>query len=522
MMGSHAVVRQRLPGALLRTASDERLVDQVRAGSERAFEILWDRHYLSVLAFCQHMLGSHEDAEDAVQHTFLAAYCDLSRSEKPIAPRPWLYAIARHRCVSVLRERRERPSQELLKPATEDLAAEAGRREDLRLVLADLARLPDDQRAALVLAQLGGVSHEEIAQVLGCRPVKVRALVFQARSALLAGRAARDTPCAEIREQLATLRGSALRRTALRRHVRDCPSCRAFAQAVRRRRRATRLLLPLAPAVGLKRTVLSAVFGSGGAVAGLGGSGLALTALVVAAIPAGGVAATLAGPFGGGRPLRAPVTAVTAVARAAPAAATPPPRTYAAERPPEHLNMGGDGSRMAPGAPPPVAETNASAWETRGAVPEQAPPRAEAGLPSGLEHAEPAGLPANRSLPATDHPSDPGGGPPASGRGRSPTPAHANGGGAPANPGARTVPPQANGEGKPGKAAEPAAPPNSSGQDRPAGNAEPVTAPQRDHAVGPDPTATPPPQPPERAPVSPGRSSSVPPGGNEPAGGTGQ
>lgn len=310
-----------LPASLLRLASDERLVAQVRAGSERAFEALFDRHHRPVLAFCRHMLGSAADAEDAVQHTFLAAYRDLMRSEKPIVLRPWLYAIARHRCLSVLRGRRERAVEELPEPATDHLAAHVGRREDLRATLADMAQLPDDQRAALVLAELGDVSHEEIARILGCRREKVKALVFQARSSLAHGRVARETPCAEIREQLATLPG-ALRHTALRRHLRDCPGCRAFRHEMRIQRRRLSVLLPVAPTVGLKRAVLGAVSGWGGGGAGgvavtagaLGGSGLAATALVAVAIAGGGIAASGTAAAGGSESARA-VPAATATAR---------------------------------------------------------------------------------------------------------------------------------------------------------------------------------------------------------------
>ena len=102
------------------------------------------------------------------------------------------------------------------------------RRQDLRDLLADVAALPDEQRAALVLAELGACSHEEIATVLAVPRDKVKALVFQGRSSLIASRTARETPCAEIREQLAILRGGSLRRTTLRRHLRECPGCRAF------------------------------------------------------------------------------------------------------------------------------------------------------------------------------------------------------------------------------------------------------------------------------------------------------
>lgn len=283
-----------VPVTPLRLASDDRLVESVRAGSERAFEALFDRHHRPVLAFCRHMLGSTADAEDAMQHTFLAAYRDLMRSEKPIALRPWLYAIARHRCLSVLRGRRERPSEDLPDRGTDNLASQVDLREDVRTTFADLTRLPEDQRAALTLAELGDVSHEQIARILGCHRDKVKALVFQARASLTADRTARETPCADIRAQLATA-GGALRHTNLRRHVRDCAGCRAFRGQLRARPRIALLL----PAVGLKRLVLAAVSAPGGA----GAAGAALTAGAL-----GGTVATalvVAGIAGGATPREA-------------------------------------------------------------------------------------------------------------------------------------------------------------------------------------------------------------------------
>jgi RNA polymerase sigma factor (sigma-70 family) len=275
---------------VFRFASDEHLVDRVRAGSAPAFEAIFDRHHRPLLAFCRHMLGSAADAEDAVQHTFMAAYADLVRSDKPITLRPWLYSIARHRCLSVLRGRRERPVDALPEPEGDHLEVEVDTREEVRATLADIARLPEDQRAALVLAEIGDVSHAEIAQVLGCRHDKVKALVFQARSTLATGRTARDTPCAEIREQLA-LGGVAIRRTSLRHHVRNCPGCREFDDQVRVQRRRLRVLLPIGPSVGFKRAVLGAVSGSGGGALTAGGGVLAVSG-VVGAVGAGVVAAT--------------------------------------------------------------------------------------------------------------------------------------------------------------------------------------------------------------------------------------
>src|SRR5215216_6033165 len=108
--------RRGVPASLLRLASDERLVEHIRTGSEAAFEALFDRHHRGVLGFCRHMLGSVEEAEDAVQHTFLAAYRELVGSDKPVLLRPWLYTIARNRCLTVLRTRVRQADGELHDP----------------------------------------------------------------------------------------------------------------------------------------------------------------------------------------------------------------------------------------------------------------------------------------------------------------------------------------------------------------------------------------------------------------------
>jgi RNA polymerase sigma factor (sigma-70 family) len=226
-----------LSPALLRLASDASLVGLIRQGRAAAFEAAYDRHHRAILSFCRHMLGDLEEAQDAVQHTFLAAYNDLISSEKQIHLRAWLFAIARNRCYSVLRARREHPTSELSEAVTEGLATQVQRRQDLRDLVIDLRRLPNEQRAALVLAELDALSHEEIGATLGVPRDKVKALVFQARESLIASRAARETDCAEIRQQLATQRGGGLRRSNLRRHLCECAGCRDYRKQIERQRR---------------------------------------------------------------------------------------------------------------------------------------------------------------------------------------------------------------------------------------------------------------------------------------------
>jgi RNA polymerase sigma factor (sigma-70 family) len=130
-------------------ATDARLVALVREGNGAAFETIYDRYQGPILSFCRHVLGDPEEAADAVQHTFVAAYNAIVSSEKTILLRAWLFTIARNRCYSVLRARRDQPAAELVEPSTEGLASQVQHREDLRQLLADMRRLPDDQRAAV-------------------------------------------------------------------------------------------------------------------------------------------------------------------------------------------------------------------------------------------------------------------------------------------------------------------------------------------------------------------------------------
>jgi RNA polymerase sigma factor (sigma-70 family) len=325
---------------LLRLVGDERLVQQIRQGSEAAFEVAFERHAGALLGFCRHMLGSAEDAEEAVQHTFAAAYGDLQRDPtRQISLRPWLFAIARNRCVSILRGRTEHVG-EVEESTSVGLAEQVEQRAELRELLADVRELPLEQRAALLLAELGDLSHAQIADVLDCEAPRVRALVHRARASLIARREAREVPCDEIREQLANLRGGSLRRLELRFHLRDCAGCRQFREQLKRQRQMLAAALPVAPTAGLKTSVLAAVGigggSAGGAAAGLGAGSLsgllggagATKLAVIGALAGGGVA--------GGAAVVAHDRAEAPVARSAAPVTAPAP---AAAARPEHTTL---------------------------------------------------------------------------------------------------------------------------------------------------------------------------------------
>ena len=240
----------------LRFAADDRLVAFVRRGDPAAFETLYERHSAELLSFCMYLLGSRQDAEDAVQTTFAAAYRALLAHERPVSLRPWLFTIARNDCLSILRKRK--PWEELNgEPALRgDPFRELELREEVRHTVAGLLELPERQRAALVLAEMHGLSQAEIGTVLGVRAEQVKAFVYQARSHLISARRARDADCVEIRDELATARGAALLRRRLRGHVRSCAGCRAYADGVARQRNHLGALVPWVPSLWLKTRAL--------------------------------------------------------------------------------------------------------------------------------------------------------------------------------------------------------------------------------------------------------------------------
>jgi RNA polymerase sigma factor (sigma-70 family) len=291
------------PGLIGRPAPGEAgSLERVRRGQERSFETLYKRHHGQLLSYCRHILGNREEAEDALQQTFIKAHRAMSDGNPPRELRPWLYAVARNCCLSAIAARKPTSELDDRTASLAGLPEQVSQREDLREMVAGLGRLPEDQRSALLLAELEDLSHEEIASVLECPVSKVKALVYQARSSLIAERDARDTPCQEIREQLSVARGGVLRRGPLRRHLKLCSGCRDFQQAVSVQRQSLAAVLPVLPTAGLAASVLGHVATHAAshatASAGIGGTGASLAP--AGAAGTAGVAASSGGGVAGG------------------------------------------------------------------------------------------------------------------------------------------------------------------------------------------------------------------------------
>jgi RNA polymerase sigma factor (sigma-70 family) len=273
----------RSPSALLRLQSDERLIALIRRGQHAAFETLFSRYQSRLLAFCRHMLGSREDAEDVLQEVFAAAFNAILADEREINVRPWLYRIARNRSLNHLRR-----ASAIGVDSMDVHYAENGlstiekvmRRESFRQLIGDVQELPETQRTALLLREIDALSYEQISDAMETTVPAVKSLLVRARISLAEAAEARKLTCDEARMELGEVAEGLLKTTpAVRRHVRDCERCRAFRKQLKDNNVALAAILPVGPLLLLKKlllTKLGSTAGAGGAhVAGAGGAGAA-------------------------------------------------------------------------------------------------------------------------------------------------------------------------------------------------------------------------------------------------------
>lgn len=170
--------------APLPSLEDADLVGRARAGDERAFEEIVRRYRQPLLRYSARHVG-RDHAEDVTQHALAKAAVHLRDDPRPIHLRAWLYRVAHNAAVN-LRARKDWSHEELSAevdgvPQPPELAAQ---RTEVREVVSELDRLPDRQRAALLMSVFEGRGYDEIAFQLETTPNSVRALLSRARTRL--------------------------------------------------------------------------------------------------------------------------------------------------------------------------------------------------------------------------------------------------------------------------------------------------------------------------------------------------
>jgi RNA polymerase sigma-70 factor (ECF subfamily) len=159
----------------LRVLADEELMQLVYRGREEAFEVIYDRHADAAFSLAYRICSQRALAEDVTQEAFLSLWHSRARYDRSRGSvRTWVLGIVHHRAIDAVRRRGVRDRGEVrdegiearvVAPERTDL--EVARREEAREVRDALEQLPEEQSRVIELAYFGGLTHVQIASVLG-------------------------------------------------------------------------------------------------------------------------------------------------------------------------------------------------------------------------------------------------------------------------------------------------------------------------------------------------------------------
>jgi RNA polymerase sigma-70 factor (ECF subfamily) len=157
-----------------RSLADEDVMQLVRRGDARAFEVIYERHSGAAFSLAYRMMGTRAGAEDVTQEAFLSMWRSGTRYDRARGSvRTWVLGIVHHRAIDALRRAtvhdRRRAGDEGIEErfeARERTDVEAARREEAGAVRGALSSLPPDQVQVIELAYFGGFTHTEIADML--------------------------------------------------------------------------------------------------------------------------------------------------------------------------------------------------------------------------------------------------------------------------------------------------------------------------------------------------------------------
>lgn len=177
--------------------TDQQLVDRVKRGDKRAYELLFIKYQPQLVGLVGRYLRDQDEVQDVVQEAFIKAYKALPRFRGDSAFYTWLYRIAINTAKNHLVSRSRRP------PST-DIDIEDGEFQDSSGILSDIQNpenslateqleavvykaiddLAEDLKVAITLREFEGLSYDEIAEVMDCPVGTVRSRIFRAREAI--------------------------------------------------------------------------------------------------------------------------------------------------------------------------------------------------------------------------------------------------------------------------------------------------------------------------------------------------
>ena len=170
-----------IPSSARMRHDDREDVLACQRGEREAFERLVERYQRDVYRLCYRYVNNHQDADDMAQETFLRAYRAIRAFRGDSAFATWLYRIAVNTCLNFRASRKPDPG--LIETASAGSPAvldDLEREERFRLVRDAVQRLPDKQRATLILKIYHELTHEEVAAIVGSSVGTVKANLFHA------------------------------------------------------------------------------------------------------------------------------------------------------------------------------------------------------------------------------------------------------------------------------------------------------------------------------------------------------
>ncbi len=178
--------------------NEQLLLEKAKAGDVTAFEELIEAYQKKVFNLAMRMIGNYDDAADLAQEAFIRIFKAISGFKEQSSFSTWVYRITTNVCLDEIRKRKNKKVISLdeeihmddgdmkRQVESDDLRPdEAAEREEVRKIVNDaINSLPEDQKAAITLRDIHGMSYEEIAQILDCPGGTVKSRLNRARQAL--------------------------------------------------------------------------------------------------------------------------------------------------------------------------------------------------------------------------------------------------------------------------------------------------------------------------------------------------